>query len=200
MKKIVIGLTGQTGSGKSTCSNYLKDSGYHIIDADICAREVLDKGTDCFFEVKKTFGDIVIFPDGSLNRKQLANIIFNDKNELNKLNGITNPYIIDNINDKISRADNGIIILDAPTLFESGADKLCNYTICVIAPIQVRLERIISRDKLTTDEAKSRINSQNNDEFYISRSNYMIDNNSNIDKMILNINSIIDDIKAIEDI
>lgn len=175
--KIVIGLTGQTGAGKSLLSEHLKSRGFYVINADICAREVVLPGTECLREVAKSFSG-VINSDGSLNRKKLGNIVFSNPDKLSALNSVMNKYILDNIKAKIENSGSAKIILDAPTLFESGADRMCDVTLAVISDKSVRESRIINRDSLSHDEAQNRINAQNSDEFYIDRSDYVIKNNS----------------------
>ena len=136
MKNIVLGLTGQTGAGKSTLCQYLQQKGCSIIDADQVARDVVEKGSDCIADVILEFGIEYLNMDGSLNRRKLAESVFTDKAKLKKLNDIMFPYIIRNIEEKIQlkkEAEEGIIVLDAPTLFESGCDKFCDKVVSVIA-------------------------------------------------------------------
>jgi dephospho-CoA kinase len=141
MKNIVLGLTGQTGAGKSTLCQYLQQKGCSIIDADQVARDVVEKGSDCIADVILEFGIEYLNMDGSLNRRKLAESVFTDKAKLKKLNDIMFPYIIRNIEEKIQlkkEAEEGIIVLDAPTLFESGCDKFCDKVVSVIATEEVR--------------------------------------------------------------
>lgn len=200
-KTIIIGLTGQTGSGKTTVSNYLKENGYAIIDADKVAREIILPDSDCILKVEKAFGNEVINSDGSLNRKKLGGIVFKNSEKLELLSSIVNPYIIEKIKEKINilKPVSSIIFIDAPTLFESGAYKLCDKTISIIADEKIRLERIMNRDDLTLIQAKNRINSQNNDEYYISKSDYTVYNNGDITYINKHINDILNAIFKSED-
>lgn len=132
MKNLVVGLTGQTGAGKTTVSDYLKENGVTIIDADHIAREVVESGSACIADIALEFGCEYINMDGTLNRKKMAKTVFTDKAKLKKLNALIFPYIIDSIRTRtaqLRREQQGIIVLDAPTLFESGADRECDLSL-----------------------------------------------------------------------
>ncbi len=177
----IIGLTGQTGAGKSTVGSLLTGRGYHIIDADLVARQVVESGEQCLLDLAIEFGIEILNVDGTLNRKKLADIAFHDKDKRLKLNQITHPFIIAEIKKQAEKyLDRGelVVFLDAPTLFESGADSMCDKIVSVIAPRSVRLERISQRDRLTQDEALARIGAQHDDSFYTQRSNFVIENTS----------------------
>lgn len=186
MKNIVLGLTGQTGAGKSTLCRYLQQKGCTVIDADQVARNVVEKGSACIADIVLEFGVEYLTMDGNLNRRKLGESVFTDKAKLKKLNDIMFPYIINNIKEKIAEAkdaSDGIIILDAPTLFESGCDKFCDKVISVIASQDVRCHRIIERDGLSEEEAMHRITAQHSDSFYTERSWVVLQNNSDVDDL-----------------
>lgn len=177
---IVVGLTGQTGAGKSTVSRIFAENGFMVINADFVARQVMDKGSPCLAEVVETFGMDILESDGSLDRKKLAGMVFTDKTKLETLNTITYPYITREILQQInifSGMGKSFILLDAPTLFESRADDFCEIVISVLAEKEIRKQRIISRDNLTPEQAQNRMNSQLSEEYFISRSDYTINNN-----------------------
>ncbi|HNZ98205.1 dephospho-CoA kinase [Ruminococcus sp.] len=181
---MVVGLTGQTGAGKSTVSKIFASNGFAVIDADQVARKIVEKGTKCLDEIADFFGSQVINEDGTLNRKALAGIVFSDKSKLEMLNTISYPYITGEILRQIrvhSMKGEKLILLDAPTLFESRADDFCEIIISVLADADIREKRIISRDGLTADQARKRMNSQLNEEFFRSHSDYIIHNNGNLD-------------------
>lgn len=178
--RTVVGLTGQTGAGKSTVSKIFSENGFCVIDADRIARIVAEKGSKCLDELADAFGADILNPDGTLDRKALAEIVFNDKSELSKLNAIIYPYILSEISGQIENTE-GFILLDAPTLFESGADKLCDIIISVTADSEIRKKRIIKRDKLTHEQAVSRMKSQLDESFFIEHSDYIIKNNNDIE-------------------
>ena len=181
---MIVGLTGQTGAGKSTVSKVFSANGFSVINADMVARKVVEKGSMCLDEIADFFGSNIISEDGSLNRKALAEIVFSDKAKLETLDTIIYPYITGEILRQIRAfASSGekLILLDAPTLFESRADDFCEIIISVLADPDIREKRIISRDGLTQDEARKRMNSQYDEEFFISHSDYIIHNNGEID-------------------
>ncbi|MCQ2468508.1 MAG: dephospho-CoA kinase [Ruminococcus sp.] len=180
---MVVGLTGQTGAGKSTVAKVFEENGFAIIDADIVARKVVEKGTQCLDEIADFFGNGVITDEGTLNRPALAGIVFSDKAKLETLDTIIYPYITGEILNMIKRfsADGEkLILLDAPTLFESHADDFCEIIISVLADPDIREQRIISRDGITSEQARKRMNSQMSEDFFISHSDYIIQNNGHI--------------------
>ena len=168
---IVIGLTGPTGSGKSDASRIAEDFGLQVIDCDKTARKATEKGT----EGLNALGlEEILLPDGSLNRKALAAKAFKDKQSTDLLNKTILPYIADIV---IKQAAKGDALLDAPTLFESGINKICNKTVAVLADRDIRLKRIIARDNLTLKEAVSRINAGKDEQFFRERADYILYNN-----------------------
>lgn len=181
---MVVGLTGQTGAGKSTVSKIFSSNGFAVIDADQVARRVVEKGTKCLDEIADFYGRTVINDDGTLNRKALAAIVFSDKAKLETLNTITYPYITGEILKQIrahSMKGEKLILLDAPTLFESRADDFCEIIISVLADEEIRERRIISRDGLTPEQARKRMDSQLDEDFFRTHSDYIIHNNGSMD-------------------
>ena len=176
MKKI-IGLTGPSGAGKSTVSAVFRKLGAYTIDADKTARYVVEKGKPALSEIENTFGNRVMLPDGTLNRHALAEIVFNSPEDLHKLNLITHKYITEEIKKEIEAAKEEIVVIDAAVLFESGMDKLCCCVVCVTAGRDVRKNRIMARDGISEKMALDRIDAQNDDDYYISRSDFHIENN-----------------------
>jgi dephospho-CoA kinase len=145
-------------------SNILKELGGSIIDADIIAREIVKPGHHILRTIVKEFGPPVLNKDGTLNRKALGKIVFNDKDKLNRLNSITHPEIKKVIMQEIDSLKNinpnDIIIIDAAVLLESGMDCLCDKVWLVYTEPMTQLIRLMKRDCITEDEAINRINSQ----------------------------------------
>lgn len=182
---IIIGLTGQSGAGKTTVCETFEKNGFCIINADIVAREVMSNGSECLLKTAETF-DGILLSDGSLDRKKLADIVFSDKEKLKAYERIIYPYILSSINEKISfykKVGCEYLLLDAPTLFESGADALCDKIISVISDKNTRLIRILKRDNITAEQAEKRLNSQKNDIYYREKSDYVIENNGSYDEL-----------------
>ena len=176
MKKI-IGITGNSGSGKTTATEILRKlTNADIIDADKVVRELSVPGTEYLNAIKEKFSESVLLEDGSLNRKELANKIYNNKEDLEILNSLTFKYVVQEIRKRIEESNNTIIILDAPLLFESGLDKECTSVIGLIAPFDVKVNRIVARDGISEEIAYSRINIQAKDEFYIDKADIVIEN------------------------
>lgn len=178
-KRFIIGLTGQTGAGKSTVAKILEENGLFIINADSVAREVVEKGEPTLLKLANSFGDDILNSDGTLNRKLLASRAFSSRENTDLLNSITHPAITERIRLKISQAfENGekAVVIDAPQLFESGENEMCNIIVTVAAPLEIRLHRIMNRDGVTEDEAALRINAQLSEEYYIKNSDIVIRN------------------------
>ena len=171
---IVIGLTGPTGSGKSSASRIAEDFGFQVIDCDKTAREATQKGTEGLKALVSVFGEEILLSDGNLNRKALAALAFKDKLSTDLLNKTILPYIADLV---IKQAAGRNTLLDAPTLFESGINKICNKTVAVLADKDIRLKRIIARDNLTLKEAETRINAGNDEDFFKKNADYVLYNN-----------------------
>ena len=180
----VIGLTGQSGAGKTTVSRVFSQNGFAVIDADIISREVTQKGQPCLTELSEAFGSDLINSDGTLTRQRLGSIVFSDREKLRQLNGIIYPYIIYRIIsriDELSEEGRELILLDAPTLFEANADDLCDLIISVTADESIRMSRIIARDNITPEAAKKRFESQYSEHFFVNHSDFVIINNKTPD-------------------
>jgi len=188
---IIIGLTGPTGSGKSTVAALLGNRDKCIVvDADMLSRRVVETGKRCLLELAMEFSPFIITSEGSLNRRKLASIVFNDEEKLKKLQSIIFPYIAEeakNDFEEAKKAGARAIIFDAPTLFESGMHEMCDTIAVVTAPLEIRIKRIIARDGITYEEAKSRINSQRSDEYYTSRADYVIINNDDMTELRMSV-------------
>lgn len=175
----IIGLTGGSGAGKSVVAAELKKLGAGIVDADAIYRKLCDENLDMPLDLQKAFGDILTI-DKKLDRAKLAGIVFSDSNKLKKLNEITIFYIKKASDEKFKALkDKGIkiAIYDAPTLFQTGTDSICDGVIGIIADRNIRIERIIKRDNISEKAAIARIDAQPDDKFYYDRCQYIIKNN-----------------------
>lgn len=180
MKRLfVIGLTGPTGAGKSTVAQALRARGIPVLDCDIVAREVTEKGSPVLTELTQVFGTDILLPDGTLNRKLLGRRAFSDETKTKLLNHITHPVIMRKIKgrlEELAQEGNTIAVLDAPTLFEAGADALCDFTVCVTAGEETRLRRIIERDRISEEQARLRMSVQKPVEYYVRKSSFAVEN------------------------
>ncbi len=196
---IVIGLTGQTGAGKTSASLFLRQMGICVIDADIVSRKVTQKGSESLEEIAKTFSPAVLNPDGTLNRRALGKIVFADPHLLHRLEKILYPAIMKQIKEDIQTyAQNGerLVVLDAPTLYESGCDKLCDKVIAVCADEQTRFARLLLRDHLTEQEVRERIGAQHDEAFYSQRADFTIYNEQGLDALKLRLEGILEQIQT----
>ncbi len=171
----VIGLTGGIGSGKTTIANYFAEMGVPVYIADDGARAVMQLD-HVIKEIKKVFGE-TIFENDILNRSKLAEIVFNDKEKLAKLNAIVHPAVKNDFSAwLLLHKKYEYIIYEAAILFESGRYKECDYIITVTAPEEVRIDRVLKRDNTTRAQVLSRMQMQWKDEDRISKSNFIINN------------------------
>jgi dephospho-CoA kinase len=194
----LIGLTGQSGAGKSIVSDIFRQNGFAVVDADLCAREAVEPDSECLTEIAEIFGEKVINDDKTLNRKALADIVFNDRSELEKLNAVMHPFIMDIVCKKIYGFQNEgykFIILDAPTLFESEADDMCDLIISVTADEDIRKKRIADRDGISEESIEKRFKSQHSESFFINHSDFVIKNNKSLDELTKKTNEIAEKIK-----
>lgn len=170
-KPFTIGLTGPTGAGKGYVGEELKKRGFKIIDCDYYVRKAEEKGSPVLEELAAEFGDDIL-TDGELNRRLLAQRAFESKEKTDALNRIVHPKVI----ELCRQQADGLCVLDAPQLFEANAQDDCYKVITVVAPDEMRLERILKRDNLTARQAFIRMNAQFDNDYYIKRSDYVIYN------------------------
>ncbi len=171
---MIIGLTGLTGSGKSTAAEWFRKNGFTVVDCDRIGHEILRPGGSAEASCIKAFGDIIL-DNGVISRKKLGALVFSDEEKRKTLNRITHPIISEEVKRWLSLAENGNAVIDAALLFESGMDALCDKTIAVTAEKDVRLSRITARDSITKEAALLRINAQD-DALILERADAMIDN------------------------
>ncbi|MGF7082621.1 dephospho-CoA kinase [Mucilaginibacter sp. UYCu711] len=152
-----IGITGNIGSGKTTASKMFEVLGIPVFYADTAAKEIMIADAVLVADIKRTFGNEAYFADGSLNRKHIANIVFNDDKELARLNALTHPAVFRAFDAWVAGIKNApYVIKEAALLFESTSYKMCDYSILVTAPLDMRIARVTKRDKITRAEVEAR--------------------------------------------
>ena len=159
----VIGLTGGIASGKTTVSNLFKISGVPVIDADLVARQVVEKGTDGLIALVNHFGEAVLNTDGTLNRTELGKRMFSEESIRREVNDILQPLIRKEITARVKAyKDQGkpLIVLDIPLLFEMNYENLCDDIIVVAVSVETQIARMEKRNGYTRQEALERIQSQ----------------------------------------
>lgn len=181
----IIGITGSSGAGKSTiCDIIEKEYKVRIINADRVAKELAKKGTKYVEEIRQTFGNDIIDEQGELKRRKLAELIYSDSEKRKKLNNCTFKYIKKEIQKQIENEKAvSIIVIDAPLLFESKLNEICNIVIGVISKKEIQIERIVVRDNIDYEHAEKRINAQITNEEYMRKCDEIIENNDNLEEI-----------------
>lgn len=175
----IYGLTGKTGSGKTTVAKQLSKKGFYVVDGDILARRVTEKGSEVLNELSACFGEDIIAEDGSLKRQELARRAFATEEARQKLNRITHTAIHKLFLKEVQKAEEeGFTrcIFDAAALLESPSKDALEKIIVVYAPYDIRLERILIRDGISEADAKRRMDAQKSDEYYFSNADIIINN------------------------
>ena len=176
----IIGLTGGSGTGKGTVAARMRELGAGWVDADAVYRGLCAENREMLTALDTAFGG-VLDENGVLDRPKLAKIVFSDPDKLAQLNAITVPYIRTASLAAIrAQADCPIVLYDAPTLFEAGADTWCAQTVGVLADLETRVRRVMARDGLPEAAARARILAQPDDGFYRARCDYIIQNNGDL--------------------
>lgn len=175
----VWGLTGKSGSGKTTVARLLHEKGFYVVDGDILARKATEKGSPVLKKLADFFGEDILLPDGTLDRRKTAERAFSTPGNTKKLNEITHGEIDRLLSLEIEKAKKEGFencLFDAAAILESPSKERCDKIIVVTAPLEIRLKRILSRDGITEEEALRRINAQKDDEYYFAAADILIKN------------------------
>ncbi len=173
----IFGITGGSGCGKTSASAMLSRMGVHIIDTDVIAHQITEKGERCLSELSEHFGSDILNADGTLDRKKLAETAFSNEENKSALNRITHKHIKARVEDEISSSAADIIAIDGAVIIGSCIEPLCEFIVSVLADRSKRMERIMARDGITEEAAALRLDAQPSDEFYKANSRYIIYNN-----------------------
>ena len=198
----IIGLTGQTGAGKSSVREILRQKGAAVIDADTVAHDITDNNVNCIYDIVNRFSCLVLNEKGKINRKALGKRVFSDKKELMALNKIIFPYILETIEHEVlghiaKGAEN--VVIDGATVIESGCGKMCDVLVSVVAEEETRIIRIIKRDGISKADAERRVSAQKPEEFYTENSDFVIRNDSTPAELERNVNSVLKNMVLIKE-
>lgn len=197
---LVIGLTGPTGAGKGRVAELFSVHGLPVIDADAIYHDLLIPPSECLLELTGRFGSEVLLEDGTLNRRALGKLVFSDPDALEDLNKIAHRHVMREVRAKLETLRQNATpaaVLDAPQLFEAGANRDCNVIVSVIADKRLRMERIMRRDGLDADAAMQRIEAQKSDAFFRTHSDYVVENNDSADRLLPQIRTILSEMGVI---
>ena len=193
---MLAGITGPSGAGKSVAVKEFALRGFVVIDADRVARDVVMPGEPVLNKLAERFGNDIILPEGTLDRKLLAARAFASPENTLVLNGIMHGSILARMNAlaEKSASEGRNCLFDAPLLIESGLYRKCDVCIAVTAPEELRVRRLLHRDGISEEEIRARMRRQHDDEFYISRCEYVIVNDGDIDTLRLKAAKVADEI------
>ena len=158
-----IGLTGGIATGKSTVSNYIEELGWPVVDADLVAREVVQKGSEGLGEVVKAFGPEILTPDGTLDRAQMRKLVFKDRQKRQLLEGLLHPRIQRRTaekRDELEASGYKVAVYDVPLLFEKNLQGQFDQTVLVYVAAELQRQRLMARDGISQDDADRLISSQ----------------------------------------
>lgn len=189
---MIIGLTGHSGSGKTTAAKIFEDCGFLHIDCDKMVHSEIYTDSEVVAEIANTFGANVVC-DNTINRKQLAKIIFTDKTEYNKLMSLLKPYITNALCKKIKQSEN--VLVDAPMLFEFDLARLCDVTVGIVS--DNALERIVERDGISEADAKARLYNQHPPEYYSDNCDCVIKNNGSFENFTFAVTELVNKLKKV---
>jgi dephospho-CoA kinase len=175
---IKLGITGGIGSGKTTVCRVFNVLGIPVFSADPAARQIMENDEGIIRRINSIAGKN-LYVNGSLDRMELATLIFNDQSLLKKINSLIHPIVLDNFNRWEKVQNTPYVIMEAAILFESGASKLVDKIATVVAPLEERVDRVICRNRLSRDQVMDRIRNQMDDETRIKLSDFVIHNSEN---------------------
>jgi dephospho-CoA kinase len=161
-RNVIVGITGSIGSGKSLVASELARLGAYVIDLDVIARELVEPGMPAVAEIRDEFGPEYILEQGTLNRRALGRLVFSDPEALRRLNKIMFPKLVEATKERLDEVSGqcDLVVVDAAILYQAGLDKLVDKVIAVTAEKEIRIARIVKRDKLSYEEALVRVSGQ----------------------------------------
>jgi len=180
---MILGLTGSVGSGKSTVSSHLRDLGAQIICADEIAREVVAKGSPALLDITREFGPDVLDPDGALDRRAMARLVFADAEARRKLEQIIHPRVRERELQLLETyRDYPLVVLDIPLLYETGAEDICDRVAVVVIDEKSRQERLMKSRSMGAEEIAARLAAQMPQEEKAARADFVINNSGTLEQ------------------
>lgn len=188
----ILGITGGIGSGKSTVTRLFADLGAETADADVIAKQVTEPYGAAYKQIIMRFGNEILNPDKTINRKILAETVFANKDKLEILNNITHRCVTEKLKDIVSKSHAKLVCLDVPLLFTCKYPIYCDKTLAVIADTDVRIDRVMKRSGLSEKEIISRMKNQLSNEEFKTKADFCIVNNGSLDDIIPKVREIYD--------
>lgn len=178
----IVGLTGGIGSGKSTIAKWFLELGIPVYNADLEAKKLMNENEKIITELTELFGEEV-YQNGIYNRKLVSSKVFQDKELLHQLNQIVHPEVFKHFQNWVENQASDFVVKEAAILFESGSYKDCDWVVSVVADEEIRIKRVLKRDEISEEQIRQRINNQWTDTQRIEKSDFVIDNNSNLEDL-----------------
>ena len=175
---MILGITGGTGSGKTTLLNVIREQGGRVLDCDEIYHQQLKQDLSLLRAIEDRFPGVV--EQGTLNRKKLGNIVFADKTALEDLNQITHSAVKREVLCKLEERTK-LTAIDAIGLFEGGLAELCDVTVAVTAPVEDRIKRLMGRDGISEEYARSRVSAQHEEAWFREKCNHVLVNDGNLE-------------------
>lgn len=182
---IIVGICGSSGSGKSSVCSYFRELGAEVLDCDRIYRDLVSAPSECLKAIGDRFGEKMIL-DGKLNRKELSAAVYSDRNLLNELNRLTHPFVLVELQKRLEenlKKGTSMCLIDAPLFFEAKLETWCDAVIAVISDEKIQIDRIMTRDRITLEEARARLKMQIKADDLIKRSDFVIQNLGSIEQL-----------------
>lgn len=195
----ILGLTGGIATGKSTVAKMFIEKGIPVIDTDLISRNLLDTGTDAYYEIIKSFSSEILFTNLEIDRKKLGRKIFSNPQKRAILNKIIHPKVKETVDNEIAiheELGTKLIVIDVPLLFETNYQEIIDKTIVVYTTLQQQLNRLITRDNITKEYAQMKINAQMSLSEKVDLADYVINNSFSILDTKRDFNRILEDLEV----
>lgn len=179
VQKLVIGLTGGFGVGKSSVAQRFKNMGAEVIDADEIAHDAMKKGSPVFDPIIELFEEALHFGGKKMDRAKIAGIVFTDPEKRKELEAIIHPYVYEKIKERIEASERPVVLVEVPLLFEAGFEKLCDKVVAVTCNPAVKMKRLKNK-KFTEQEIRARERAQMSEALKAQKANFVIDNSRSI--------------------